>query len=91
MDEEVAVSGMSVYPSPARDIANLVYNLNNEADVVLTITDLTGKVVMTENYGSQTKGTYKVDLNTTDFANGVYFYTVNVNGKKSTKKFTVSH
>jgi Secretion system C-terminal sorting domain len=91
VEEETTTTGMSVYPNPTNNMANLVYNLTNEADVKLTVTDLTGKVVMTENYGSQVKGSYKVDLNTSEFANGVYFYTVNVNGVNSTKKFTVSH
>ena len=35
--------------------------------------------------------TLKMIENTTDFSNGVYFYTLSVNDKISTKKFTVSH
>jgi hypothetical protein len=63
----------------------------NEGNVELTVTDLSGKVISIENFGSQTAGAYSVNLNTVDFANGVYFYTLNVDGEKATKKFVVSH
>jgi hypothetical protein len=91
IDEQVAVTGMSVYPSPANADATLVYNMANEGNVELTVTDLSGKVISIENFGSQTAGAYSVNLNTVDFANGVYFYTLNVDGEKATKKFVVSH
>ncbi|MEO9534290.1 MAG: T9SS type A sorting domain-containing protein [Crocinitomicaceae bacterium] len=91
IDEQVAVTGMSVYPSPANVEATLVYNMTNAGNVELTVTDLSGKVISFENFGSQAAGAYKVNLNTTDFANGVYFYTLNVDGEKATKKFVVAH
>lgn len=91
IEEQVAVTGMSVYPSPANSEATLVYNMVNEGNVELTVTDLSGKVISFENFGSQTAGSYSVNLNTVDFANGVYFYTLNVDGEKATKKFVVAH
>lgn len=91
IEEQLAVTGMSVYPSPANANANLVYNLTNESAVALTVTDLSGKVIMTENYGSQVAGAYNVNFNTSELADGVYFYSLNVNGEKTTKRFVVAH
>lgn len=84
-------TGISAYPNPANTQVTVVYNLNEASDVNLTITDISGKVVYVENYGNQSKGSYNVELNTEDFNNGVYFYTLTVNGTSTTKKFVVAH
>ena len=91
MEEVDAVTGMNVYPNPANNSTLLSYNIVNEGNVALTLTDLSGKIVHTENYGSQVEGQYNVDLSTAALSNGVYFYTVTVGEKAVTKKFVVAH
>lgn len=91
IDEEEAITGLNMYPNPADKATQLTYNVVNEANVAMTITDLSGKVVYTENFGSQTKGEYQVELSTQEFSNGVYFYTLTVGEYSQTKKFVVSH
>lgn len=91
IEEQLAVTGMNVYPSPANAEATLSYNLTNESTVEMIVTDLSGKVMMTEDFGSQVAGAYNVNFNTADLADGVYFYALNVNGEKTTKRFVVAH
>ena len=91
IEEQPAVTGLNIFPNPADKVTLLTYTVVNEGKVGLTMTDLTGKVVYTENYGSQTAGEYNVEIGTDNLSNGVYFYTITVNEKSLTKKFVVSH
>lgn len=76
-----------VYPNPAKD--KIYFNLNtfqNATDYKLTVTDATGRIVLTESLKQQVN-----EKNVTGWAKGSYFYTLtNVkNGKKENGKFSV--
>lgn len=92
LSEEIAVaSSLNAYPNPATDNATISYSLNKSGNVSIVITDLMGRVVMNMEEGNQNAGVnYTVSVNTANLANGTYFYTLNVNGEKQTKKFVVS-
>ncbi len=90
VDENEALTGLDIYPNPAVNQANIVYNLSNEAAVNIKVTDVSGKVILTENLGSQVAGQYTKNINTAEMAEGVYFYTLTVDGEQTTKKLIVS-
>ncbi len=90
-EELTVTSSLNAYPNPAANNATISYTLNKSGNVNIVVTDLMGRVVMNMEQGNQTAGVaYTVDLNTANLANGTYFYTLNVNGEKQTKKFVVS-
>jgi hypothetical protein len=78
-------------PNPANGTTTVNYSLQNEGEVTFTITDVTGKVVYTSNEGTKQTGNHAITVNTENLSNGVYFYTVTVNGVGSTQKMTVAH
>jgi len=80
--------GMNVYPNPANASATVSFELSNEADVVLTVTDLSGKVVFNNAMGT-VNGAQKVTVNTDSLTSGVYMVNINVNGTVSTQKLIV--
>ena len=94
LDEPLAVSelannfGMSVYPNPTNTTSTLSFALNNESDVTVSVTDLTGKVVFTNALGT-VNGTQKVNLDTQALSNGAYMVNLTVNGVVSTQKLIV--
>lgn len=92
LSEEIAVTtSLNAYPNPATDNATISYSLKKAGNVSIVITDLMGRVVMNMEEGNQNAGVnYTVNVNTANLANGTYFYTLNVNGEKQTKKFVVS-
>lgn len=92
LSEEIAVAtSLNAYPNPATDNATISYSLKKAGNVSIVITDLMGRVVMNMEEGNQNAGVnYTVNVNTANLANGTYFYTLNVNGEKQTKKFVVS-
>lgn len=80
--------GMNVFPNPAVDNATVSFELNGEASVNVTVTDLAGKVVYTNNLGN-VAGANSVEINTASMANGVYMVNVEANGAVSTQKLVV--
>jgi len=86
---EVAKSSvLSVYPNPANTSATISFDVANGTEVSVNVTDLSGKVVYSNNLGS-VKGAQKVSLNTEVLNSGVYMVNVTMNGAVSTKKLVV--
>jgi len=80
--------GLNVYPNPANTNTTVSFELNNEATVAVNVTDLSGKVVYTNNLGT-VNGTQKMNINTDSFSSGIYMVNVTVDGSVSTQKLVV--
>ena len=87
IEDNDASFGLNVYPNPAENEANISVSVEN-ANVAVTLTDLSGKVVYNNNLGT-VNGTKNVTINTSNFANGIYMVGVNSNGNISTKKLVI--
>jgi hypothetical protein len=71
-------------PNPFTSGSAISYQLANDAkSVMFTVTDVMGRVVSSEK-ASSTIGTHTVNIGS--FAAGVYYYSLNVDGKVITKK-----
>ena len=68
---------------------NVSFKLNTETQVVISITDLAGKVAYTNNLGTTVSGAHNVAINTDALSNGVYMVNVSANGVVSTQKLIV--
>ena len=87
IEDNDASFGLNVYPNPAENEANVSVSVEN-ANVAISLTDLSGKVVYNNNLGT-VNGTKNVTINTSNFANGIYMVAVNSNGNISTKKLVI--
>jgi hypothetical protein len=76
-------------PNPASVSTKISYQLNNRADVTISITDITGRTIMTLNKGIQNRGNYNEEINLSKFSSGTYFYTLKVGENQKTKKLIV--
>jgi hypothetical protein len=86
--ENVVNKNFEVYPNPANASTTVAVEVANASEVAITIADLAGKVVYTNNLGT-VKGTQKVNVNTEALNSGVYMVNVSVNGTVSTQKLIV--
>jgi hypothetical protein len=77
-------------PNPASGNTLINYSISTSAKVSLNIVDVTGKQVMAIDKGQMTAGEHSIELNTTGFAPGVYFYTLTVDGQQSTRRLVVT-
>jgi hypothetical protein len=85
------VTVANAFPNPAGENSFVDYNLQSEENVVINVTDVTGKVVMTINEGNMQAGNHRVQLNTADLAAGTYFIHVTAGAANATSKLVVMH
>lgn len=86
---EDAFGNLSVYPNPAEDIAIVQFDLGESSDVLITLTDISGKVVKTVVNGELSAGQQQIEVTTADVESGVYLVTIQVNDQKTVQKLTV--
>jgi len=76
---------VNVYPNPANNFFTIT--LNKEVEAVLEITDLTGKLIRTENITGQMPNV----ISTSELSNGIYLLNLNTDDSTETFKLSVSH
>lgn len=84
------LSNLKVYPNPALNNATISYELNAPSEVVIDIIDAQGRVLNTIANKAGT-GAQSTVIPTENLANGLYFYTLTVDGKQTQGRLIVSH
>ncbi len=84
------VSGQTIYPNPASDLATLKYTLKTGAPVIINVYDITGKLIRSKNEGNVGAGLNQQLINTQDLADGVYLVSVEADGITSVSKLVVA-
>lgn len=80
------------YPNPATGMTRIeVETPEGVNQLNLTVTDMNGKVVKRLNLTNLNAGKEAIELDVNDLPNGQYFYTVEADGFKASKKMTVNH
>lgn len=72
------------YPNPTRNGGEVEIFLTETSDVKLTVSNLLGQTMTTQNLGRTAPGNTTIKVNTENFASGVYMYTI------STDMYSVS-
>lgn len=90
IDNQIAKNTLSgAYPNPANNMVTFEYSGNNANAGSVIIRDIVGTIVKQSDLAS-TSG--KVSVNTADLPDGIYFYSLVVNGTSvTTKKLVVRH
>jgi Metallo-peptidase family M12B Reprolysin-like/Secretion system C-terminal sorting domain len=81
------------FPNPFNPTTKINFDIPFNSDVILKITDITGKEVSTLVNGHYGAGSYTVTFEPGNLASGIYFYTITTKGDKGnfvmTKKMTL--
>ena len=77
------------YPNPFSGSTTISYELAQASQVKITITDITGKVVMDLNDGNKPAGQHQLTLSAASLQSGVYFYTIEAGQFRETKRMIV--
>ena len=83
-------STFNIYPNPASNNVSVNIDLNEAAEVLVDVADITGKQVAVILNG-KVKGKTSHQFNTNLLPNGIYFVRLQANGKTSTQKISVIH
>jgi hypothetical protein len=76
-------------PNPANESARLQYRLDQASDIAFEIRDITGKLVMAEDRGTQGAGYHALTLDVSAFEAGVYTFSLTVDGARATQRIIV--
>lgn len=74
------------YPNPFNPTTNIHFSLPKDGNVSLKIYNMLGSVVQNCINGFVKKGTYNIEVDGSNLASGVYFYTLKTNDFMETKK-----
>ena len=89
IDGDQFIQGLkySLYPNPANDWMNIEMEVENNAEYIVTMHDLSGKLIKTKNLGYLYKGRVSTSLEVFELPAGNYILSIS-NGKKGlSKKF----
>ncbi len=77
-------------PNPATGKTTIAYELEEPAKVSFIVRDVTGKLVHSEDHGQAQQGRHRIELNSSKFDAGMYYYTLQVDGERATKKMLIA-
>ena len=81
-------TSVQAYPNPASDVVTIGFLLTSSSDVTISLTNIMGQVVASQN---ATGATGNVEFNTSALPAGIYIYTFNANGERTTGRIVVAH
>jgi hypothetical protein len=87
-ENTINAANLSIFPNPSNEKVVLDYTLKSTENVVIKITDVTGKVVK-ELKPNAVIGNNKQELNTSNFSQGIYTITIQGNNSLSSQKLIV--
>jgi hypothetical protein len=78
------------YPNPFNPITQIKFALKKTADVKLTVYNIAGQKVAELANGTRSAGYHPVNFDGSRFNSGVYYYSLEVEGKNITKKMLLT-
>jgi len=85
-----ALNKFTVYPNPATDNISINLDMKETANLLIDVTDITGKQLAIISNEKQT-GIVTKQFSTAALPGGNYFVRIQVSGKMATQKLTVNH
>ncbi len=80
----------SLYPNPAKDEVNVVFDMPSKGVVELQLVDLMGKIVLSKEVGQSFGGTQLVKLSTENLRNGTYMLRLQSDGQSFVQKLMIA-
>jgi hypothetical protein len=78
------------YPNPYNNDTRIDYSLENGGVVSFQVVDVTGKVVYDRQMGNQAAGDYTMSIDGANFSAGLYYYSLTVDGIRTTRTMSVA-
>ena len=85
-EDDLTQIEVSIYPNPCKNDATVEFSLNDAAQVVFTVRDISGKVMLSES-AEYSDGVHTRKIATKEFPEGVYFIDIDTGQYRNTIKF----
>lgn len=83
-------AGLNAYPNPTNNNTNVNFMVGTSSEVSMNVINLLGETVFAKDFGTLAAGNYNEVVNFANLSSGLYLVNVNINGKVSTIRLTVS-
>ena len=90
-DLQNSVSAFKVYPNPANDLVSVNVELKKTSNLLIDVTDITGKQVAIISDEKQNTGIFTKKFNAAILPSGNYLIRLSVDGKTATQKLSITH
>ncbi|MBX7094122.1 MAG: PKD domain-containing protein [Flavobacteriales bacterium] len=80
-----------LFPNPANQMATIEVEMNIDADLILEVIDLTGKVVFAESRNNIYSGKQIININTAEMSNGIYLVSLRSGETRQMVKMIINH
>jgi len=91
--EELNSTGFELgqnYPNPFSSVTTFEFMLPQEGTTILYISDILGQIVAIPVQDKLPSGNYSINYDAGNLAPGIYYYTLEYNGEKITKKMAIT-
>ncbi|MDY0083416.1 MAG: T9SS type A sorting domain-containing protein, partial [Ignavibacteriaceae bacterium] len=79
------------YPNPANPSTAIIFSVSQKTDVKIELFSITGEKLRQILNEEKDRGIYKIDINLSNYASGIYFYKMTTkSGYTATKKITLT-
>jgi len=85
-----SASNVSLFPNPATEQVSIVFTLTQTSSVQIDLIDMNGKVLTTIPVSNAHVGENTLDINVSDYANGIYSLVIRSNDVFTTKKLVIA-
>ncbi|MBA3971626.1 MAG: T9SS type A sorting domain-containing protein, partial [Bacteroidetes bacterium] len=89
IDENTSIAALSVYPNPATSMINISYELMNNEDVTIVMTNSIGQVIYSQKMNDNQLGRHTLKIETSDLAAGMYMLNIKTGKKDHVQKIAV--
>lgn len=89
INDDKFVSDLSVYPNPFTNDAWVSFDMLKSDRVQVNLIDVTGKRVMSKDYGQMATGQQEIKISAANLPAGMYFLTVQVGNDQITRKVSI--
>ena len=80
------LGSIAIYPNPFEGKTTVEYSLKDNANVIIEVYDIKGQKIQTVLENTQDAGIYKIPVDLSNQASGVYFVQLNIDGQLLTQK-----
>ena len=77
------------YPNPFNPVTTIEFEIKNDANVTLSVYNVLGKKIIELINKNLASGKYSLNFDGSRLASGTYFYELNVDGLKITKRMDI--
>ncbi len=89
IETESLATTLKIYPNPVTTYAYVNFELNNLANISISIYDINGRLVDSRDVGNLPAGTYDIKLSTNKLTEGSYILQLNTGTTTATGKFII--